>query len=98
MEVRAPGRISMRLSVLRPLAFTVALALAVSLPVQAQRPSPLTPGVLRVCADPDNMPFSNQAGDGFENKIAELLAQTWDSKLEYIWWPVRRGFFRRGLY
>ena len=43
------------------------------------------------------MPFSNQAGDGFENKIAELLAQTWNSKLEYIWWPVRRGFFSRGL-
>ena len=87
----------MRLSVLRHFAFAVALTGGIAFPAQAQRPSPLTEGVLRVCADPDNMPFSNQAGDGFENKIAELLAQTWNSKLEYVWWPVRRGFFSRGL-
>ncbi|HEX7426757.1 MAG TPA: quinoprotein dehydrogenase-associated putative ABC transporter substrate-binding protein, partial [Mycobacterium sp.] len=82
---------------LRHTALAVALAGGITLPAQAQRPSPLTEGVLRVCADPDNMPFSNQAGDGFENKIAEFLAQTWNSKLEYVWWPVRRGFFSRGL-
>jgi len=62
-----------------------------------QRPQQLTPGVLRVCADPDDMPFSNQAGDGFENKMAEMLAAAWNSKLEYAWWPVRRGYFARGL-
>lgn len=55
------------------------------------------PGVLRVCADPDNLPLSNKAGDGFENKIAELIAREWNAKLEYAWWPVRRGYFSRAL-
>ncbi|HEX5386679.1 MAG TPA: quinoprotein dehydrogenase-associated putative ABC transporter substrate-binding protein [Gemmatimonadales bacterium] len=61
------------------------------------RPGPLTPGVLRVCADPDNMPESNQKGEGFENKIAEYIAEKWNSRLEYVWWPVRFGYFGRGL-
>ena len=61
------------------------------------RPRIATPGVLRVCADPDNMPLSNQKGEGFEQKIAELVAKEWNSKLEYAWWPVRRGFFARAL-
>jgi mxaJ protein len=56
-----------------------------------------TAGVLRVCADPDNMPASNQKGEGYENKIAELIAKEWNAKLEYAWWPVRRGFFSRAL-
>jgi len=63
----------------------------------AQRPSLPEPGVLRVCADPDNMPLSNEKGEGFENKIAELLAKEWHSELRYAWWPVRRGFFGRAL-
>lgn len=83
----------------RRIATLIALALLAFAPglARAQRPGVLTPGVLRVCADPDNMPFSNQAGDGFENKLAEMLATAWNSKLEYAWWPVRRGFFARGL-
>jgi quinoprotein dehydrogenase-associated probable ABC transporter substrate-binding protein len=56
-----------------------------------------TAGVLRICADPDNMPASNQKGEGYENKIAELIAKEWNAKLEYAWWPVRRGFFSRAL-
>lgn len=73
----------------------VGLALpALTLPAHAQRPAPLQPGLIRVCADPDNLPFSNQKGEGYENKIAELIANTWDSKLEYLWWPIRRGYFR----
>ena len=44
------------------------------LPAQAQRPAPREPGLIRVCADPDNMPSSNDKGEGFENKIAELIA------------------------
>lgn len=63
-------------------------------PALAQRPAPLTPGLLRVCADPDNMPFSNQKSEGYENKIADLIANTWHSKLEYVWWPIRRGYYR----
>ncbi len=61
------------------------------------RPNVAQPGVLRVCADPDNMPASNQKGEGYENKIAELIANEWKAKLEYAWWPVRRGFFARAL-
>lgn len=67
---------------------------AVAVPAHAQRPAPLQPGLIRVCADPDNLPFSNQKGEGYENKIAELVANTWSSKLEYVWWPIRRGYFR----
>ena len=66
--------------------------------VQAQlRPGLQKPGVIRVCADPDNMPLSNQKGEGFEQKIAELIAKEWNAKIEYAWWPVRRGFFSRAL-
>jgi mxaJ protein len=61
------------------------------------RPNVEKPGVLRVCADPDNMPLSNQKGEGYEQKIAELIAKDWNSKVEYAWWPVRRGFFSRAL-
>jgi mxaJ protein len=65
---------------------------------QAQlRPNVEKPGIIRVCADPDNMPLSNQKGEGFEQKIAELIAKEWNSKVEYAWWPVRRGFFSRAL-
>ena len=61
------------------------------------RPGLQKPGVIRVCADPDNMPLSNQKGEGFEQKIAELVAKEWNAKVEYAWWPVRRGFFARAL-
>jgi mxaJ protein len=71
-----------------------AVSLVGAVPASAQRPAPLQAGLLRVCADPDNMPFSNQKGEGYENKIAELIAKSWDSKLEYVWWPIRRGYFR----
>ncbi|MGH8009264.1 MAG: hypothetical protein ACREQ3_19930, partial [Candidatus Binatia bacterium] len=51
----------------------------------------------RVCADPNNLPFSNQKQEGFENKIAELLARTLGSRVTYTWWPQRRGFIRNTL-
>ena len=67
-------------------------------PLIAQlRPNVEKPGIIRVCADPDNMPLSNQKGEGFEQKIAEVIAKDWNSKIEYAWWPVRRGFFARAL-
>jgi mxaJ protein len=53
--------------------------------------------VLRVAADPNNLPFSNQHGEGFENKIAELIARDLGCKLEYRWHAQRRGFFRETL-
>lgn len=53
--------------------------------------------VLRVAADPNNLPFSNDRLEGFENKIAALLADELKAKLEYMWWPQRRGFFRETI-
>jgi mxaJ protein len=51
----------------------------------------------RVCADPDNLPFSNRQGEGFGNKIAELLARASGEPLVYYWWPQRRGFINKTL-
>jgi len=51
----------------------------------------------RVCADPNNLPFSNQKQEGFENKIAELLAHEFGGQVAYTWWPQRRGFIRNTL-
>ena len=53
--------------------------------------------VLRVCADPNNLPYSNRAGEGFENRIASLLAADRHATLEYTWWAQRRGFVRNTL-
>jgi len=53
--------------------------------------------VLRVCADPNNLPFSNEQQEGFENRIARLLAQRLDARLHYTWWAQRRGFVRNTL-
>ena len=52
---------------------------------------------LRVCADPNNLPFSNERREGFENKIAELLARELNAGVEYTWWAQRRGFIRNTL-
>jgi quinoprotein dehydrogenase-associated probable ABC transporter substrate-binding protein len=52
---------------------------------------------LRVCADPHNLPFSDQAGAGFENKIAELLADELGVELAYTWYPQSVGFVRNTL-
>jgi quinoprotein dehydrogenase-associated probable ABC transporter substrate-binding protein len=52
---------------------------------------------LRVCADPDNLPYSDTNGAGFENRIAKLVADDLGAKLTYTWYPQRRGFVRRTL-
>jgi mxaJ protein len=52
------------------------------------------PKAFRVCADPDNLPFSDKEGQGFENRIATLVAEDLGMKLEYFYWPHRRGFMR----
>lgn len=51
----------------------------------------------RVCADPNNLPFSNQREEGFENRIAELIAAELNAEVRYTWWPQRRGFIRNTL-
>lgn len=52
---------------------------------------------LRVCADPDNLPFSNKKLEGFENKIAEVIAKELGAELTYYWWPHQRGLIGRVL-
>jgi mxaJ protein len=52
---------------------------------------------LRVCADPNNLPFSNERGEGFENKLAELIAKDLGAELTYVWQAQRRGFIRETL-
>jgi mxaJ protein len=52
---------------------------------------------LRVCADPNNLPFSNAKREGFENKLVELLAQELGATVRYTWWAQRRGFIRNTL-
>ena len=52
---------------------------------------------LRVCADPNNLPFSNQQGAGFENHIAQLIATDLHEPLDYTWWAQRRAFVRNTL-
>ena len=87
----------------RKRAHIVALAMAsgivsLSFDAGAQQSEPVgADGVLRVCEDPNNLPFSNRAGEGFENKIAELLAAELGWRLQYTWFPQRMGFIRNTL-
>lgn len=55
------------------------------------------PPPLRVCADPNNLPFSNRRGEGFENRLARLVAAELGARVEYTWRAQRRGFFRETL-
>ena len=52
---------------------------------------------LTACADPNNLPFSNEAGEGFENKLAQMIASDLHAKLNYVWWAQRRGYVRNTL-
>lgn len=76
------------------------LAYLMALPVP---PSPadaqelVDQSTLRVCADPNNLPYSNEAGDGFENELARMLAADLDVSLEYTWYPGTIGFVRNTL-
>src|SRR5262245_47764437 len=79
----------------------VAFALGLVVPVQvayAQRVDLVNRTALRVCADPANMPFSNDKGEGFENKIAEIIAADLKVPVEYTWFPQATGFIRQTLF
>jgi mxaJ protein len=69
----------------------IAVALAIAWATTAEARS------LRVCADPNNLPFSNRAEEGFENALAGVLAHALDAELIYTWLPQRRGFVRNTL-
>lgn len=81
----------------RIVAVACVLVLGLAAGARAQSPPPAADNVLRVCADPNNMPLSNRNGEGFENRIAELLARQLGWKLEYTWFPQRMGFIRNTL-
>jgi mxaJ protein len=68
----------------------LAALLAAAAPAAAQRE-------LKVCADPNNLPFSNAKGEGFENRIVELVAKDLGAKVTYTWWAQRRGNVRNTL-
>lgn len=74
-----------------------ACGLAAALPAAAQTSDLVTQDALRVCADPANLPYSNEAGEGFENKVAELLAKDLGLPLQYAWYPQATGFVRLTL-
>lgn len=75
-------------------AFLSACAVAIGLTMAAcAGPS----RVIRVCADPNNLPFSNQRLEGFENRLASLVGEALDARIEYVWWAQRRGFIRNTL-
>jgi mxaJ protein len=83
----------------RPIAFMASLLCLASNGAGAQEVAAQqkTQPVLRVCAEPNNLPFSNNRQEGFENRLAELVASELNARLEYTWMPQRRGFIRRTL-
>jgi quinoprotein dehydrogenase-associated probable ABC transporter substrate-binding protein len=70
---------------------------ALLLVVVAAAGAPRAAQPLRVCADPNNLPFSNERGEGFENRLAEMLGRHLHRVVTYTWWPQRRGFIRNTL-
>jgi len=82
-------------------ALLIASALAVAAALLAGRCAtavePATDNALRVCADPNNLPYSNERRDGFENKMAELFGKQLGQPVAYTWWAQRRGFIRKTL-
>lgn len=81
-------------------ALLVMAAAAADLAITRNAPAVAPPGakpVLRVCADPNNLPFSNSRREGFENRIAELVAHEMGRTVEYTWMAQRRGFIRNTL-
>ncbi len=83
--------------VLRSSFFVLCAVLAACTNSHEQQTTKNEQRVLRVCADPNNLPYSNSKQQGFENKIAELIARDLNARLEYAWWPQRRGFVRNTL-
>ena len=65
---------------------------------EGQRTDLVNRTALRVCADPANMPFSNDKNEGFENKIAEIVAAELKVQVEYTWFPQATGFIRQTLF
>jgi len=76
----------------RRLVLTIALVAGACAGTRAEQAN-----VLRVCADPNNLPFSNDRGEGLENRLVEMVAQEMGARVEYTWHAQRRGFVRETL-
>lgn len=74
-----------------------ALSFAVAAGCVAAGPQLAAETELRVCADPNNLPFSNEREEGLENRLAELIADDLGARLSYTWWPQRRSFLRHTI-
>lgn len=79
--------------------FTLFLGVAVLAgpSANAQRAEMISRSELRVCADPHNLPFSNEAREGFENKVAEIVGADLQLPVSYVWFPQVTGFVRNTL-
>src|SRR6202166_922999 len=101
---KTPMRLVSRTAILPALAGALACGLAGSRSIEAYAQSSdkgalelVDPDVFRACGDPRNLPFSNDKGEGFENKLAELLAAKLGKKLSYTYFPQATGFVRMTL-
>jgi len=81
----------------RTVAAALALFAAGSSAAPAQTGELAATDALRVCADPANLPFSNERGEGFENRIAALLGKALERQVEYVFFPQVQGFVRNTL-
>ncbi len=95
--MHAIGRVTLAMRAHAAIAFLVIGLLVLARPAAAQTGETVDNTMLRVCADANNMPFSNDKGEGFENKIAELLARDLGIPVRYTWFPDTVGFIRNTL-
>ncbi len=77
--------------------FIFGMALLAGLPARAQRAEMISRTELWVCADPNNLPYSNEARQGFENRVAEIIGADFDLPVSYVWFPQVVGFVRNTL-
>jgi mxaJ protein len=78
-------------------AFAVAYAASLATVSTQSQPAPSQATSLRVCGDPDNLPYSNDRLQGFENKIAAVIAADLGAEVKYTWWPHQRGLVKNTL-
>jgi len=88
---------AMRLCLAAVLVATAAAAASLTASAEPVRSELVDRSTLRVCADPNNLPYSNDKGEGFENKIAEIIAAELSVPIEYTYFPQTIGFVRNTL-
>jgi quinoprotein dehydrogenase-associated probable ABC transporter substrate-binding protein len=95
--VKFSWSLPLKLSLLIVVTSTCLLTPAPSLAAEGIGRQALTTSILRVCADPDNLPYSNKKRQGFENRIIELIAAKLGREVRYTWFPQSIGFVRNTL-